>query len=199
MSNKGQIKSKKQIKAMPISTIDLDLTNNCVLACDYCFRGKKNPRRLSLETGKAALDWFIKESGNNKKLSVALFGGEPLMEFKLIKELVPYGQAQAAKVGKSMHFSATTNCVLIDDEKIDFFRKHKMTFHTSIDGGPQSQDMHRKFPNGSGSSAIVEANVKKVLKYWPDRTARMSVSNDTVEHGSKMFSILSGLAIRILL
>ncbi len=54
MSNKGQIKSKKQIKAMPISTIDLDLTNNCVLACDYCFRGKKNPRRLSLETGKAA-------------------------------------------------------------------------------------------------------------------------------------------------
>jgi uncharacterized protein len=104
---------------MSLNTIDLDLTNNCVLACDYCFRGAKNQRRLSLETGKAAINWFIKESGNNKKLSVALFGGEPLMEFELIKQLVPYGQEQAQKAGKSMHFSATTNSVLVNDEMID--------------------------------------------------------------------------------
>lgn len=160
--------------------IDLDLTNNCVLACDYCFRGAKNPRRLSLETSKAAIDWFIKQSGDEKKLSVALFGGEPLMEFELIKKLVPYAKKQAAKVGKDIHFSATTNCVLINDEMIEFFRKYKMNFHTSIDGGPESHDRHRKFPNGKGSSAIVERNVRKVLKYWPNRTARMSVSNDTV-------------------
>lgn len=89
---------------MSLSNIDLDLTNNCVLACDYCFRGAKNSRRLSLETGKTAIDWFIRESGNNKKLSVALFGGEPLMEFGLIKQLVPYAKEQADKAGKSIHF-----------------------------------------------------------------------------------------------
>ncbi len=107
---------------MYLSTIDLDLTNNCVLACDYCFRGAKNQRRLDLETGKKAIDWFISESGSNKKLAVALFGGEPLMEFDLIKQLVPYAKEKAAKAGKSIHFSATTNCVLINDEMIEFFR-----------------------------------------------------------------------------
>lgn len=62
-------------KCLPITTIDLDLTNNCVLACDYCFRGAKNSRRLSLENGKAAIDWLIRESRDQKKLMVALFGG----------------------------------------------------------------------------------------------------------------------------
>lgn len=165
---------------MPITTLDLDLTNNCVLACDYCFRGAKNPRRLSLETGKAAIDWFIRQSQDQKKISVALFGGEPLMEFELIKQLVPYAKEEAAKVGKNIHFSATTNCVLINDEMIAFFRKYGMTFHTSIDGGPESHDKHRKFPNGKGTSEIVSRNVKKVLKYWPNRTARMTVSNDNI-------------------
>lgn len=167
-------------KKMPLSIIDLDLTNNCVLACDYCFRGAKNPRRITLETAKAAIDWFIAESGDNKKLSVALFGGEPLMEFELIKKLVPYAVKQCREVGKDIHFSATTNCVLINDEMIEFFRKYKMNFHTSIDGGPESHDKHRVFPNGKGSSAIIEPKIRKVLEIWPHRTARMSVSNDTV-------------------
>ena len=57
-------KAKCNTKKMPITTIDLDLTNDCVLACDYCFRGEKNKRRLTLERGKKAIDWFIKESGS---------------------------------------------------------------------------------------------------------------------------------------
>ena len=187
--------SKNSIK-MPISTIDLDLTNNCVLACDYCFRGAKNQRRLTLETGKAAIDWFIKESGDQEKLTVALFGGEPLMEFELIKKLVPYAVEECEKVGKSIHFSATTNCVLINDEMIDFFKKYKMTFHTSIDGGPESQDKYRHFPNGKGSSEIVERNVRKVLSYSPGRTARMTVSNDTVHRWMDDVHYLVGLGYK---
>jgi uncharacterized protein len=183
-------------ESMSLNTIDLDLTNNCVLACDYCFRGAKNQRRLSLETGKAAINWFIRESGNNKKLSVALFGGEPLMEFELIKQLVPYAKEQAANAGKSIQFTATTNCVLINDEMIAFFRRYGMSFHTSIDGGPESQDMHRKFPSGKGSSAIVEPNIRKVLKYWPTRTARMSVSNDTVHRWMEDVRYLVGLGYK---
>jgi uncharacterized protein len=173
-------KTKKVIKDMPITSMDLDMTNDCVLACDYCFRGQKNKRRLSWEVGTRAIDWLIEQSQDKKNLSVALFGGEPLMEFELIKKLVPYAQRQAACQNKKIHFSATTNCVLINDEMIQFFRQHGMTFHTSIDGSPESHDKHRHFPNGKGSSSIIEPKIKAVLKYWPNRTARMSVSNDTV-------------------
>ena len=127
----------------PISKIDLDMTNNCVLACDYCFRGEKNPRKLTWEVGSRAIDWLIEKSQNEKKLSVSLFGGEPLMEFKLIKELVPYAKKKAVECGKRIYFTAVTNSVLVTDEIIEFFRKYNMTFHTSIDGGPETQDAHR--------------------------------------------------------
>ena len=140
----------------------------------------KNKRRLSWEVGTRAIDWLIKESKDKKKLTIALFGGEPLMEFDLIKRLVPYGERKAAQQGKSIHFSATTNCVLINDEMIQFFRQHRMTFHTSIDGSPETHDKHRHFPNGKGTSVVIEPIIRKILKYWPDRIARMSVSNDTV-------------------
>lgn len=176
----GESETEKAVRSMPVTTIDLDMTNNCVLACDYCFRGKKNKRRLSWEVGTRAIDWLIGESRDKKKLSVSLFGGEPLMEFELIKRLVPYAKRQAAQHGKQIHFSATTNCVLINDEMIEFFRQHGMTFHTSIDGGPESHDKHRHYADGRGTSAIIEPIIRKILKYWPNRTARMSVSNDTV-------------------
>lgn len=172
--------AKRVLQDMPVTTMDLDMTNNCVLACDYCFRGKKNKRRLSWEVGTRAIDWLIDESRDKKKLSIALFGGEPLMEFELIKRLVPYAKSQAARRDKTIHFSATTNCVLINDEMIQFFRQYGMNFHTSIDGGPESQDKHRHFADGRGTSAIIEPVIRKILKYWPNRTARMSVSNDTV-------------------
>ena len=167
-------------KEPPISKIDLDMTNNCVLACDYCFRGEKNPRKLTWEVGSRAIDWLIEKSQNEKKLSVSLFGGEPLMEFKLIKQLVPYAKEKVAECGKTIHFTAVTNSVLVTDEIIEFFRKYDMTFHTSIDGGPETQDAHRHFPNGSGSSAVIEPNIKKILKYWPNRTARSTISSDVV-------------------
>lgn len=168
------------IDEMPITSIDLDMTNNCVLACDYCFRGDKNKRRLSWEVGTRAIDWLIEMSQDQNSLSVALFGGEPLMEFELIKKLVPYAERKVAYYGKKIHFSATTNSVLVNDEMIEFFRQHNMGFHTSIDGAAESHDKHRKYPNGKGSFATIEPKIRKILKYWPNVTARMTVSNDIV-------------------
>jgi len=171
---------KNCISDMAVSSIDLDMTNDCVLACDYCFRGDKNKRVLSWEIGTKAIDWLIEMSKDQKNLSVALFGGEPLMQFPLIKRLVPYGKRKAAYYGKRIHFGATTNSVLVTDEIIEFFRQNGMSFHTSIDGGPESHDKHRHFANGKGTSEIIIPKIKKILKYWPNTTARMTVSNDTV-------------------
>jgi len=170
----------RMIEDMPITSIDLDMTNNCILACDYCFRGDKNKRRLNWEIGTRAIDWLIEMSQDQKNLSVALFGGEPLMEFNLIKKLVPYGERKAAYYGKKIHFGATTNSVLVTDEIIEFFRQHNMNFHTSIDGAAESHDKHRHFADGRGTLAIIEPKIRKILKYWPNTTARMTVSNDTV-------------------
>jgi len=138
------IKTNNVVEDLPVASIDLDVTNNCMLKCDYCFIGEKNQRKLSWEIGTRAIDWLIEQSKDRKKLSVALFGGEPLMEFALIKRLVPYAKSKVAGYGKEIHFSATTNCVPINDEMIQFFRQHGMRFHTSIDGGPEQGWEFRK-------------------------------------------------------
>ena len=160
---KGAVQ-KKTVPDAPITSIGLDLTNNCTLKCDYCFRGEKNKQKLSWQVGIKAIDFLIRYSQSQKSLKVSLFGGEPLMEFGLIKKLVPYAEQKATYYGKRIDFTATTNCVLVNDEIISFFRRHQMRFHTSIDGGPESNDKHRCFPDGTGTSAIIEPKIEKILE-----------------------------------
>jgi uncharacterized protein len=175
-----RIIQRKTVLDAPITSIGLDLTNDCTLKCDYCFRGEKNKQKLSWQVGTKAIDLLIRYSQSQKSLKVSLFGGEPLMEFGLIKKLVPYAEQKVAYYGKKIHFTATTNCVLVNDEIIRFFRRHQMKFHTSIDGSPESNDRHRRFPDGRGTSAIIEPKIKKILEYWPDTVARGTLSNDIV-------------------
>ena len=186
------------IKNVPITHIDLDMTNNCILECDYCFRGKKNKQSLSWEVGIKAIDFLIQHSQNAKFLVISLFGGEPLLEFKLIKKLVPYAKQKAAYYGKKIHFSATTNCVLVNDEIIQFFRRYGMSFLTSIDGDAKSHDKHRHFSDGTGSLAIIVPKIKKILEYQPNTSARATVSNDTVHRLFKDVFFLVDIGYSIL-
>ena len=164
---------------MPITSIDLDMTKNCILRCTYCFKGEKHSDPLSYEVGTRAIDFLIEESKDSKSINVSLFGGEPLMEFEMIKRIVNYGERRAAYFGKKIHFGVTTNMVLINDEIMDFWKRHKMGFNTSIDGAPESHDKHRVFPNGKGSSKAAFKNVPRILEYRPETNARCTVSNDT--------------------
>jgi len=190
------MKKEKIVDNMPITEIDIDVTNNCMLNCDYCFRGEKDSRRLSWETGTRAINWLIQQSQNKTDLRIAFFGGEPLMEFKLIKKLVPYAEQKATYYGKRVHFDVTTNCVLVNNEVIDFFRKHDMKLFASIDGCPESHDKHRHFPDGSGTSAIIEPKIRKILKYWPNTSASMSVCNDVVDKWMESVLYLVSLGYR---
>jgi len=188
--------TKATVQDTPITAINLDVTNDCILRCDYCFRGKKNKQKLSWDVAAKTMDFLIRHSQDQRDLQVALFGGEPLMEFELIRKLVPYAEQKAAYYGKKIHFSATTNCVLVNDEIISFFRRHEMKFHTSIDGAPQSNDRHRRFPDGTGTSAIIEPKIKKILEYRPDTVARTTVSNDTVHRWMEDTLYLAELGYR---
>jgi uncharacterized protein len=165
---------------VPIKGIDLDVTNDCVLTCNYCYRGKKNKHKLSWETGTKAIDFLIKHSQNQKRIFISFMGGEPLLEFELIRRLVLYAKKKAMYYGIKIYFKLVTNCVLINNDMIRFFCQHKIGLCTSIDGCPESQDKHRHFPNGNGTSAIIEPKIKKILKFIPDAIAYMTISNDTV-------------------
>ena len=157
-----QIKSTGVVKAMC-----LHAAHDCNLRCKYCFAatgdfamGKR--MLLPFEVGKAALDWLVANSGNRVNLEVDFFGGEPLMNFPVVKQLVEYGRSLEKPHNKKFKFTTTTNCVLMNDEIIDFINKEMSNVVLSIDGRPEVHDRMRPTINGKGSQAMI---LEKALKF----------------------------------
>jgi uncharacterized protein len=178
-----------------ITAVDLDLTVKCNLDCDYCFKEKYN-RDMPLKTARDALCWLIFASMDAKRLLVNFIGGEPLLRFDLIKELVPFAKRRAFQHNKSIHFGITTNGTIMSKQIIDFWKKWGIGFHTSIDGCPVVQDRHRHFKNGAGSSHLLEKNLPKILALRPRTTARATVLPDTVKYLAESFDYLFNLGYR---
>jgi uncharacterized protein len=157
--------------------IDLDVTEACNLACIYCFKWQKRAVHMDESLAKNAIDWLIEASGNfTGELKVNLMGGEPLVRFDLIRKIVPYGKVRAAQRGKRIHFGCTTNCTLLTDEMLAFWRRFGMGFHCSIDGVPEVQNVNRPLLGGGPSSPAVERNVPKILAYRPEVMARSTIT-----------------------
>lgn len=164
----------------PVRAIGLDVTTDCMLRCDYCFREDKGPHDMEESVAFDSLLWLFSMSGSVRNLTVDFFGGEPLMRFDLIKKLVPFAKHRAASLGKHIHLGCTTNMIAVNEEIIDFWRKYSLGFHTSIDGIPEVQDAHRRFRDGSGTSEIVARNAKLILQYRPTVAARCTFCQDTL-------------------
>lgn len=162
-----------------VRSIDLDLTVECNLRCTYCFKEKWN-EHMEEHVAFDTIVWMLHASGPNKSLYVNFMGGEPLLRFRLIKKLVPFGKRRAQQYGKRIHFGMTTNGTLVSDEVVRFWRKWGLGFHTSIDGTPDVQDKNRPTTGGRGSSRLVEKSVPKILEYRPQTTARSTVVPETV-------------------
>ncbi|MBC8443423.1 radical SAM protein, partial [PVC group bacterium] len=166
-----------------ITSLELEITRKCPLACTYCYRSLRDPANtdretsMSLETATRAIEWALGRLPlRTRNLGVWFMGGEPLVEFALIKRLVEYGESRAADLGKTITFGATTNLVLIDEEIISFWREHRMKWNTSTDGAPASHDACRVFPDGRGSADAVRRKIPLVLEHWPNTTARATVT-----------------------
>lgn len=160
-----------------VTAIDLDLTEACNLACIYCFKWQKKAVHMDEALAKAALDWLLASSGNFQgELKVNLMGGEPLLRFELIQKIVPYGKSRARQLGKSLHFGCTTNCSMLTDDIMSFWRRFGMGFHCSIDGIPEVQNANRPLLSGGPSASQVEKNVPKILAYRPEVMARATVT-----------------------
>ena len=138
-----------------VKAMCLHIAHDCNLACRYCFaeEGEYHGRRalMDFETGKAALDFLVANSGSRRNLEVDFFGGEPLMNFEVVKQLVEYGRSIEEANGKKFRFTLTTNGVLLNDEILAFANEEMGNLVLSIDGRKEVHDRMRPFRGGQGS------------------------------------------------
>ena len=138
-----------------IKALCLHIAHTCNLNCSYCFasQGKYQGERalMSFEVGKRAFDFLIENSGTRRNLEVDFFGGEPLMNWDVVKQLVAYARSIEKEKGKNFRFTLTTNGLLIDDEIIDFLNKEMSNVVLSLDGRKEVHDHFRKNYAGKGS------------------------------------------------
>lgn len=148
-----------------VKALCLHIAHDCNLACKYCFaeEGEYHGRRalMSLEVGKKALDFLIENSGNRRNLEVDFFGGEPLMNWEVVKELVKYGRSKEKEYDKNFRFTLTTNGILLNDEIMEFCNKEMSNVVLSLDGRKKINDLMRPSRNGKGSYDIIVPKFQK--------------------------------------
>lgn len=151
-----------------VKALCLHIAHDCNLACRYCFaeEGEYHGRRalMSFEVGEKALDFLIANSGNRKNLEVDFFGGEPLMNWEVVKQLVEYGRSKEKEYNKNFRFTLTTNGVLLNDEIMEFCNREMSNVVLSLDGRKEVNDQMRPFRNGKGSYDLIVPKFQKFAK-----------------------------------
>ena len=152
-----------------IKALCLHIAHTCNLNCEYCFasQGKYHGDRalMSFEVGKRAIDFLVENSGSRTNLEVDFFGGEPTMNFDVVKQLVAYGRSLEKEHNKNFRFTLTTNGILLDDDILEFANKEMSNIVLSIDGRKEVNDLMRPTRNGHGSSYdIIMPKFKKVAE-----------------------------------
>ena len=163
MANTLKEKTQGVVKALC-----LHIAHTCNLNCSYCFasQGKYHGERavMSFEVGKRALDFLIENSGTRRNLEVDFFGGEPLMNFQVVKDLVKYARSIEKEHNKNFRFTLTTNGVLIDDDVIDFANKEMSNVVLSLDGRKEVHDRFRVDYNNKGSWEKIVPKFQKLVQ-----------------------------------
>ncbi len=168
--------------ARKINKVTLQVTQNCNLRCSYCIYSENNnfgqrshsAKTMPLEVAKKALEFYKSHSLDSDKASITFYGGEPLLEFLRIKEIVSY--AEDIFEGKEILFSITTNATLLSEEVIDFLSEHNFIIMLSIDGPKKVQDSNRRFKNGQGSFDTVMKNISLLYRKNPDQMKNITIS-----------------------
>ena len=158
----------KQKTSGVVKALCLHIAHTCNLNCEYCFasQGKYQGERavMSFEVGKRAFDWLIENSGSRRNLEVDFFGGEPLMNFEVVKQLVAYARSIEKQHNKNFRFTLTTNGLLIDDDVIEFANKEMSNVVLSLDGRKEVHDRYRVDYNGNGSFDKIVPKFQKLVK-----------------------------------
>ena len=156
-----------------IKALCLHIAHTCNLNCEYCFasQGKYHGDRalMSLEVGKRAIDFLVENSGTRTNLEVDFFGGEPLMNWDVVKDIVKYARSIEKEKNKNFRFTLTTNGVLVDDDVIEFANKEMHNVVLSLDGRKEVHDHLRKTINGKGSYDTIVPKFQEFVKRRGDK------------------------------
>ena len=157
----------------PIKSMCINISHDCNLRCEYCFAAKGDFGQgrclMSFETAKKAIDFIIANSGTRHNLEVDFFGGEPLMNFDVVKQTVEYARSIEKEHNKNFRFTITTNGLLLDDEKIDYINKEMSNVVLSLDGRKEINDKLRVTPNGKGCYDIIVPKYQKLVAKRGDK------------------------------
>ncbi len=156
-----------------IKALCLHVAHTCNLNCSYCFASQGNFHGdrglMSFDVGKRALDFLVENSGTRRNLEVDFFGGEPLMNWDVVKQLVTYARGIEKKVGKNFRFTLTTNGMLIDDDVIDFANREMSNVVLSLDGRKEIHDRFRVDYAGRGSFDVITPKFQKFVRERGDK------------------------------
>ena len=181
----GKLKEKT---AGVVKALCLHIAHTCNLNCSYCFasQGKYHGDRavMSYEVGKRALDFLIENSGTRHNLEVDFFGGEPLMNFQVVKDLVAYARSIEKEKGKNFRFTLTTNGVLVDDDVIEWANRECSNVVLSLDGRKEVHDRYRVDYAGNGSW---EKIVPKFQRFVEARGGKDYYMRGTFTHANPDF------------
>jgi uncharacterized protein len=171
----------RQMCSYSLNDIELFVTETCNCKCDYCFVRDKSPKSMSKDVALASVDYLLKESGKTKDLNITFIGGEPLLEFDLIKTVIEYVDSLKLPSEKKISYSLTTNGTIANHEIFSFF-KGRFNLLLSIDGDKFSHNMHRTFTDGTATFDKIMANLELLKQYQPWLGTRMTVCPDNVNH-----------------
>ncbi len=159
--------------ASPVKAMCLNIAHDCNLRCKYCFASTGDfgtgRKMMTFETGKRAIDFLIEKSEDRENLELDFFGGEPLMNFDTVKQIVEYARSHEKECGKRFRFTITTNGLLLDDDKIDFINKEMSNVVLSIDGRKETNDNVRIRVDGSGCYDSILPKFKKLVEQRGDK------------------------------
>ena len=170
----------------PVQTLVMNLTNQCNLSCQYCYEFGEDkvatpegkPKFMDLATAKASVDFLLAQSAGRESVHITFFGGETLMNFPLLKQVVAYAAGRADEQGRHVDFSLTTNATLLTPAIIEFLSENRIGVTVSMDGPKEMHDRLRVFANGRGSYDIIEPKVRALIQNHRTRpiTARVTLT-----------------------
>ena len=163
----------------------IDLTEACNMACDYCFTWSKDHKRRTItpDLAKRIIDWWYPQTEPKETAQLSFWGGEPLLEWDLLKSLVHYTNDLSKSLGYAApEFGGTTNGILYTPDKVEWCAEHRSLFLVSLDGIKPVHDKHRLMPGGKSAWDLIVKNLKEAIKIAPQQKIRSSLSADTIGH-----------------
>jgi uncharacterized protein len=176
-----------KVSAYPLSTLVLNVNTGCNLSCTYCYKEDlAKPaagRKMDFDTAARSVDLLLRAGAARERINIVFFGGEPLTNLALIKDVVAYAEAATGRTGQSVDFSLTTNATLLTQSTIDYLDAHRFGISVSIDGPKVIHDRHRKSVGGSGTYNVVARKVRLLLERYRSRPvgARVTLGGGTTE------------------